>query len=68
MAEGEKLDIRKISKYPENLTLVPSSVPKEVQTTEIGQRTRLSGLDRPQQDRQPLSWRAPNKGIQILQI
>ena len=40
-------------------------VPQDVQTTEIGQRTKLSGLDRPQQDSQPLSWRAQNKGLQI---
>ena len=40
-------------------------VPQDVPTAEIGQRTKLSGLDRPKQDSPPLSWRAQNKGLQI---
>ena len=40
-------------------------VPQNVPAAEVGQRTRLSGLDRPQHDRQPLSWGAQNKGLQI---
>ena len=40
-------------------------VPNDVPTAEVGQRTTLSGLDRPQQVRQPLSWRAQSKGLQI---
>ena len=38
-------------------------VPQDVPTAEVSQRTRLLG--RPQQDRQPLSWRAQNNGLQI---
>ena len=38
-------------------------VPQDVPTTEIGQRTKLSGLDRPQQDSQPHSWRAQTRGF-----
>ena len=30
-------------------------VPQDGPTAEVGQQTRLSGLDRPHQDRQPLS-------------
>ena len=41
-------------------------VPQDVPTAEIGQRTKISGLDSRQQDRQPLSWRAQNKWLKIV--
>ena len=40
-------------------------VPQDLPTSEIGQRTKLPGLDGPEQDRQPLSLRVQNKGLQI---
>ena len=40
-------------------------VPLAAPAAEIGQQTRLSGLDRPQQNRQPLSWRAQTRGFGI---
>ena len=49
-----------LTKITNTLTTSTQDVP----TTEIGQRTKLSGLDR-QQDSQPVSWRAQNKGLQI---